>query len=187
MVLGTASLLVSLLPGLGNAFPLSQALLFLFVAYPLSWIDLATLTVEPRLILGGLALRGLSVAFLSGREMGAEVLDAMTGMLTGAGLLYLVAFAYRELRGRDGLGEGDPAVMGFIGAFVGPSGLLPVLLLSTGLGLILGGGALLFLKKSFRTALPFVPFLCTAGLAVFIAQSVLDLPDWGAIPWLWGR
>uniref|UniRef100_UPI0012E25FD7 prepilin peptidase n=1 Tax=Sandarakinorhabdus oryzae TaxID=2675220 RepID=UPI0012E25FD7 len=49
---------------------------------------------------------------------------ALVQRLWGAGLgfaaLWLVGFAYRRLRGRDGLGGGDPKLLAGLGALLGP-------------------------------------------------------------------
>ena len=165
-------------PGLGSFALLSQALLLLYLLYPLAWVDLLTLTVEPGLVIAGIVLRMGSVLALQ-REL---ALDMLGGMLGGAGLLYLVGFFYRELRGRVGLGDGDAALLGLIGAFVGWQGLLPVVILSAAGGIIAGGPALLLLRKPLDTPLPFAPFLCGGGLTVYLLQAAgfqLSLP----LPW----
>jgi prepilin signal peptidase PulO-like enzyme (type II secretory pathway) len=177
LLLGAASLALSLLPGLARPLALSQALLLLYVLYPLALVDLVTLTIEPALVLGGVLLR--MAAVLAAQR--TEAADMLAGLLAGAGLLALVAFAYRWLRGREGLGEGDAAVLGLIGAFVGWHGLLPVVLLATGAGLLAGVPTLLVLRKPLHTPLPFAPFLCAAGLAVFLAQAH-GWPLFGLLP-----
>lgn len=167
VLLPAAALAISLHPAQGSAFALSQALLFFLLAYPLALVDLFTLTVEPALVLCGLALRLAALtAFDAGR-----LPEMLGGLLGGAGLLYLIGFAYRELRGREGLGSGDPAVMALIGAFVGWQGLPAVLLLSTAAGLLAGFPALLLARRPLSDPLPFVPFLCLGGLAVYLLHG----------------
>jgi prepilin signal peptidase PulO-like enzyme (type II secretory pathway) len=172
-----AGLAMSRLPGLQEPLALSQALLLLYVLVPLALVDLATLTIEPGLVVGGMALRMGAVLGL--QRAGAS--DALGGLLAGAGLLAIVGFAYQWLRGREGLGEGDAAVLGLIGAFVGWRGILPVVLLATATGLILGVPALLALRRPLHTPLPFAPFLCAGGLAVYLAQ-VLGWSLFGLLP-----
>jgi prepilin signal peptidase PulO-like enzyme (type II secretory pathway) len=167
LVLGAASLALSRMPALAEPLALSQALLLLYLLYPLALLDVATLTLEPALVLGGIALRAAVVAGLQ-REAAADMLG---GLLAGAGLLALVGFAYQWLRGREGLGEGDAALLGLIGAFVGWRGLLPVVLLGTATGLLVGVPVLLALRRPLNTPLPFAPFLCVGGLAVYLLQA----------------
>jgi leader peptidase (prepilin peptidase)/N-methyltransferase len=165
-LLGAASLALSLLPALAHPLALSQALLLLYLLVPLALVDLATLTIEPALVLGGMALR---MGVVLGLQLEAAA-DMLGGLLAGAGLLAVVGFAYRWLRGREGLGEGDAAVLGLIGAFVGWRGLLPVVLLATASGLVAGVPALLLLRKPLHTPLPFAPFLCAGGFLVYLVQ-----------------
>lgn len=166
LALGGSSLALAFLPQLQGPVALSQALLLLYVLYPLAILDAATLTVEVPLVLGGLLLR---MATLLTLQRGL-VADMMGGMLGGAGLLYLVGFFYRWLRGREGLGEADAAVMGLIGSFVGWQGILPVILLAAVAGLLIGFPLLLARRKPLHTPLPFGPYLCAAGLLVYLAR-----------------
>ena len=167
LLAGLGALALAFLPGLQSPPALLQALLLWCLLYPLAVVDLLTLTVEAPLLLAGLALQ---VAFMLIWQP-ALALDMVGGMLGGAGLLYLVGFAFRTLRGREGLGEGDAAVMALIGAFVGWQGLLPVVLLASVTGLLVGFPTLLALRKPLHTPLPFAPFLCVAGLAIHLLQA----------------
>jgi prepilin signal peptidase PulO-like enzyme (type II secretory pathway) len=154
---------------------MAQAVLLLLLLYPLAVIDLVSLVVETRLVLLGLALRFLGLALYEEQHL----LAMIGGMLMGAGLFAMVEVIYRTLRGRRGLGEGDAAVMGLIGAFVGWEGVLPVVAAGAVAGLLVGLPALVLTRRSLATPIPFVPFLALAGMAVFLVQTV-----W---PEQWGR
>lgn len=52
----------------------------------------------------------------------------IVGAVAGFGSLWLLAWIYKRLRGRDGLGGGDPFLFGAAGAWVGWMGLPSVLL-----------------------------------------------------------
>ena len=95
----------------------------------------------------------------------------------------MVELIYRTARNRMGLGEGDAAVMGLIGFFVGWQGVLPVVGLAALSGLIVGFPVLLLRREpASSTPIPFVPFLAAAGMAVFLVQN-LGLPEWlGRLP-----
>lgn len=87
-------------------------------------------------------------------------LDAVIGAGLGFGGLWLLALAYRRLRGREGLGDGDPILLAAGGAWVGWIGLPSVLLWAAAAGLsvvtarLLVGG-----KVSGDDRLPFGPCL----------------------------
>jgi len=57
-----------------------------------------------------------------------SVLDSLIGAAVGFGGLWLLARAYRRVRGRDGLGGGDPFLLAAGGAWTGWIGLPGVLL-----------------------------------------------------------
>jgi leader peptidase (prepilin peptidase)/N-methyltransferase len=63
-----------------------------------------------------LAATGLGFAALDGWLM---LRDALAGMMAGYLTLELVRRLYRRLRGREGLGGGDPKLFGAIGAWLG--------------------------------------------------------------------
>ena len=106
------------------------------------------------------------------------MINSLTGLLAGAGILYLIGFLYETFRHRQGLGEGDAAVLGLIGMWVGWQGLGSVLLISALSGILIGGISLLRQRQSnqnipelLQTQIPFAPFLCIGGLIVYFLQE----------------
>lgn len=63
--------------------------------------------------------------------------DSLIGAAVGFGTLRLLAWAYRRTRGREGLGGGDPFLLGAIGAWTGWIGLPTVLIWAATAGLSL--------------------------------------------------
>lgn len=96
--------------------------------------------------------------------------DALLGAAAGFALLWLLARAYRSLRGREGLGGGDPFLLAAAGAWVGWIGLPSVLLWASAAGLslvaarILTGG-----RVSGTDRLPFGPFLAVGVWLTWLA------------------
>ncbi|MBX3479191.1 MAG: prepilin peptidase [Caulobacter sp.] len=75
-----------------------------------------------------LGAMGLGFAWLLSRIYpGFSPLNALIGVAAGFASLGLVAWAYRQLRSREGLGGGDPRLFAAIGAWVGWMGLPSVL------------------------------------------------------------
>lgn len=68
--------------------------------------------------------------------LGVPLADRAIGAIAGFGLLAAVALGYRALRGREGLGWGDPKLLGAIGAWLGWQALPFVLLIASSLGLL---------------------------------------------------
>lgn len=86
----------------------------------------------PNPLVGLLAASGLGVAALGGPE---RFLTAIIGAAAGFTTLFTIAYLYKRIRGRTGMGGGDPKLLGAIGAWVGWQPLPIVLLIGAGLGI----------------------------------------------------
>jgi leader peptidase (prepilin peptidase)/N-methyltransferase len=125
----------------------------------LGWIDAETQRLPDVLTLP-LVLAGLAEAWWLEPE---AVFDRAEAAAFAAALLALLAFAYRRLRQRDGLGLGDAKLLAAGGAWVGLGGLPQVMIL----GALLALAYALTLRLRGRTLtvttrIPFGPFLATA-------------------------
>ena len=94
----------------------------------------------PDLLTLPLALAGLAAGAL---ELGPPLEERAVGAAAGYLSLAGIALLYRVLRGRDGLGGGDPKLFGAIGAWLGWT-MLPFVLLGAGLA----GLAAIALKRA---------------------------------------
>lgn len=92
-------------------------------------------------------------------------LSSLLGALFGGGFLSAVAWGYRALTGRDGMGGGDVKLLAMIGAFVGWNGI-PGTLFSAALMGSLWGLGLMAVKRGISSTypLPFAPFLSLGAL-----------------------
>lgn len=138
-----------------------------------AWIDLRTMLLPDVLTLPLLAI-GLTVT-------GAARPDALADHMLAAALGYLslsaVAWSYRRLRGRDGLGMGDAKLLGAIGAWLGLGELPFALLLAACAGLAAAAGAALAGKRmTAATAIPFGPFLALSGWLLWLYGDWIN--DW---------
>lgn len=108
---------------------------FGWVLLALAVLDLVAFWLPDRLT-GALAVGGVITGLL-GFSPGLS--DRSIGGAVGFASLWLIARAYRHLRGRDGMGGGDPKLFGAIGLWLGWAMLPPVLLIAsmTGLGIVL--------------------------------------------------
>ncbi len=79
-----------------------------------------------------LALGGVLTGLLA---IGPPLQDRLIGGAAGFASLAIIAWGYRELRGREGLGGGDPKLLGAIGLWLGWQALPPVLVVASGTGL----------------------------------------------------
>lgn len=161
--LGCAGMLLLLGPSLAG---LAGCILWL-LALALSLIDLRTLLLPDGLVytLLWLGLLGALVGIHGFPTPG----QAIAGAASGYAGLWLIGNGHAALRGFDGLGGGDVKLYAAAGAWCGLAGLIPVLVVATGCGLVLGVTRLAFGK---RGAFPFGP----AILAGIIIQWVF--PHW---------
>jgi leader peptidase (prepilin peptidase) / N-methyltransferase len=97
---------------------------------------------------------------------------ALAGAAIGFGLLWSVARGYRMLRGRDGMGGGDPPLLGAIGMWVGPMGAIGAVIGASLLGLVAALVILLARRPlTGDTALPLGTLLASAAWAIFLVNG----------------
>ncbi|HEX4694151.1 A24 family peptidase [Sphingomonas sp.] len=97
--------------------------------------------------------------------------DRLIGGAAGFASLWLIALAYRRIRGREGLGGGDPKLFGAIGLWIGWA-MLPFVLL---LGCMIGLGAVLAArlrgeKVSGSDAMPLGALMAIAAYPVWLVM-----------------
>ena len=130
----------------------------------LSGIDLRTRLLPDQLTLPLLWL-GMAAAVENlyvGQK--AAILGAMAGYLS----LWSVYWVFKQLTGKEGMGHGDFKLLAALGAWVGLSGILPTLLLSSLLGAIIGSIWLAAKGRDKATPIPFGPYLAGAGWISFM-------------------
>ncbi len=99
--------------------------------------------------------------------------SGLSGHVVGAAVGYLgfiaVRCAYRKLRAREGLGQGDAKLLAAIGAWVSWQGLPSVVLLAAGSGALFGLMRCVIGSRAVTSErLPFGPFLAAAGWVVWL-------------------
>lgn len=106
--------------------------------------------------------------------IGPSLFDRAIGGAAGFATLWLIATGYRRLRGREGMGGGDPKLFAGIGLWLGWQTLPAVLLVASlfGLGLVLL--ATLTGRAMTRTdALPFGTLLAAAAYPAWLMMVAL--------------
>lgn len=145
-------------------------------AFGWALLTLAVLDAEHFWLPDAITLPLLGAGLALGVSFAPPVTDRLIGAAAGFGGLALVGLLYRSVRGRDGLGGGDPKLFGAIGAWVGWAALPFVLLLAAFVGLVsvavamMRGG-----EVTATTRLPFGAPLAVAGWAVWLADPVARL------------
>jgi leader peptidase (prepilin peptidase)/N-methyltransferase len=100
--------------------------------------------------------------------------QAILGGAIGYLSLWSVYWLFKLATGKEGMGYGDFKLLGALGAWMGPMSLLPIVLVSSLLGAILGSIALAVGGKDRSTPIPFGPFLAAAGWIQFTCGDTLQ-------------
>ncbi|ODV27256.1 MAG: methyltransferase [Rhodanobacter sp. SCN 68-63] len=170
--------LVELLSGLcsavivwrfGMGWTAAAGLVFTWVLIALSGIDFRTQLlpdqlVYPLLWLG--LLLSLKPLFV---QPSAAILAAAIGYLS----LWSVYWAFKLLTGKEGMGHGDFKLLAALGAWMGLSCLLPIVLLSSLIGALVGGTMMALKRHDRDVPMPFGPFIAAAGWVWLVAGDQL--------------
>lgn len=162
-----ASLLVAWKFGPGA--PALAALVFTWMLLAMAGIDARTQLLPDSLTLPLLWL-GL---LLSSLPLFVGARSAILGAAIGYASLWLVYWGFKLLTGKEGMGYGDFKLLGALGAWMGPLALLPIILLSSLIGALVGGGMLALRGQDRSVPIPFGPFLAAAGWVWLIAGDAL--------------
>jgi leader peptidase (prepilin peptidase)/N-methyltransferase len=74
-----------------------------------------------------------------------------------------VYWLFKLLTGKEGMGHGDFKLLAALGAWLGPVALLPIIMLSSLIGALVGGALMLFRKHQRDVPIPFGPYIAAAG------------------------
>ena len=130
----------------------------------LSGIDLRTQLLPDSLTLPLMWL-GL-IASLDNLYMPAK--PALLGAVAGYVSLWSVVWVFKQLTGKQGMGHGDFKLLAALGAWVGLAGVLPIIVLSSLVGAVVGSIWLAAKGRDRATPIPFGPYLAMAGWIVFM-------------------
>ena len=93
---------------------------------------------------------------------------AIAGAVLGYVSLWTVYWVFKQLTGKVGMGHGDFKLLAALGAWAGYKALLPIALMSSLVGAIIGSIFLALKGRDRNTTIPFGPYLAIAGWIVFI-------------------
>lgn len=161
---GLAALALALQP---NAQGAALAVFWLLLLAP-AVLDARHYWLPDALTLG-LAGAGVLLGTLA---TGVPLTDRLAGGAAGLAGLWLIGEGYRRLRGRRGLGAGDPKLLGAIGLWTGWQALAPILLAAA-----LAGLAAAVAQR--RTRFDRMPFGTLLAIGAFLWSAVRSS---GAVP-----
>jgi len=151
----------------GMSWPAATGLLFTWALIALAGIDVRTQLLPDQITLPLLWL-GLLIALVPLYvDTPAAILGAAIGYLS----LWSVYWGFKLLTGKEGMGYGDFKLLGALGAWMGPWALLPIVLLSSLIGAVVGTVLLAVQGRDRATPIPFGPFLAAAGWVQFVFGS----------------
>lgn len=106
----------------------------------------------------------------------APLEEAVIGAAVGYLSLWSVYWLFKLATGREGMGYGDFKLLAALGAWLGYTMLLPIILLSSIVGAVVGGGLMLMARRGRDIPIPFGPYLAAAGfLTLLVGDRLLGL------------
>lgn len=154
---------------LGPTWPALAGLVLTWTLIALSGIDFRTQLLPDQLTLPLLWL-GLLLAL---KALFIATPAAIVGAAIGYLSLWSVYWLFKLLTGKEGMGHGDFKLLAALGAWMGPTALLPIVLISSLIGAIVGGGLIALRRHESGVPMPFGPFIAMAGWVWFVAGDSL--------------
>jgi leader peptidase (prepilin peptidase)/N-methyltransferase len=153
----------------GPSWPALAGLLLTWFLIALAGIDFRTQLLPDQLTLPLLWI-GLLLALL---PMFVAAPSAIVGAAIGYVSLWSIYWLFKLLTGKEGMGYGDFKLLAALGAWMGPIALLPIVLLSSFIGALVGVGMIVLRKRDSQIPMPFGPFIAAAGWVWFVAGDSL--------------
>lgn len=161
-VTGLLSLLVVWHLGVGWAGFLGMVLVWVLVALTLIDVDHQLLPDNLTLPLLWLGLVANSFSLF------VSLSDAVWGAVVGYLSLWSVYWVFKLLTGKEGMGFGDFKLLAALGAWMGWQAVPLIIILSSLVGAVIGGAAMILAGRGRDFRIPFGPYLAGAGLIAFI-------------------
>ena len=151
----------------GMSFEAAMWCLFSAAVVALAAIDWDT-TLLPDDITLPLMWIGLAGASLG--LTGSGLTSAFWGAVAGYGSLWSVYWAFKLATGKEGMGYGDFKLFAALGAWFGWHALIPIILMASVFGAVVGIGMKLSSGLREGGYVPFGPFLALGGLTAMIVS-----------------
>lgn len=127
--------------------------------------------VIPSVILYAGIILGLILSFFNGFGIVNSILGGVIGFIS----LFIPAIVYKILKGREGMGDGDMYLMAMSGTFLGVKAILPILILSSFVGAVIGIVIIKVLKDN-SFPIPFGPFIALGSIVyLFYGEELINL------------
>ena len=98
----------------------------------------------------------------------APLQDAVIGAAAGYLILWSIYWLFKLATGKEGMGYGDFKLLAALGAWLGWKMLLPIILLSSIVGAVVGIVLIALARRGRDIPIPFGPYLAAAGFIVLL-------------------
>ncbi|MGB8719546.1 MAG: A24 family peptidase, partial [Desulfobacterales bacterium] len=147
----------------------------IYMAFTAAMVTITFIDIDHRIIPDRISLPGIPACFLAALAlptMGWKA--ALLGVLVGGGTLFMVAWGYNMLTGKEGMGGGDIKLLAMIGALLGWQGVVFTIFLASLLGTVVGLSIMVYARSNMKLAVPFGPFLAAGALAfIFVGPELV--------------
>jgi leader peptidase (prepilin peptidase)/N-methyltransferase len=155
---------------LGTSIFTFYAWILIALLIALTFIDIDTHLLPDHLTISLLWL-GLTININGGF---VDLKSAVMGAVIGYLILWSIFWLFKILTGKEGMGYGDFKLLSALGAWMGWQSLLPIVIISSMIGSVIGIFLILLKINQKSSALPFGPFLSIAGLVVFFYSKNIN-------------
>lgn len=166
--------------GISLRFGLTPTALVFFI-FSAALIVATFIDIDHRIIPDLITLPGIPFFFvasvlLSHPDIVSAFVKSIVGILAGGGSLFLVAWTYERLTGKEGMGMGDVKLLAMIGALQGWQGVLFTIFTGSSAGCLAGLVLMAKNREGMKMAVPFGPFL-SLGAILYVFWGP-DLINW---------
>ena len=153
----------------GLTWQTALVLIFAWTLIALTFIDADTTLLPDDLTLPLLWLGLLANVFATF----VPLTDAVIGAAAGYLILWSIYWLFKLTTGKEGMGYGDFKLLAALGAWMGWKSLLPIVLLSSLVGAIIGIALIVLARRGREIPIPFGPYLAAAGMIVMLSGDRL--------------
>lgn len=153
----------------GLTWQTALALVFTWTLIALTFIDADTTLLPDDLTLPLLWLGLLANVF----GLFVPLKDAVLGAAAGYLVLWSIYWLFKLTTGKEGMGYGDFKLLAALGAWMGWKALLPIVLLSSLVGAVVGIALMVLARRGREIPIPFGPYLAAAGMIMMLTGDRL--------------
>ena len=154
--------------GFGSAAAAGLTMTWFLVALAFIDIDHQLLPDDLTLTLLWLGLAASLWSSQSGAGLPVDTRSSLIGAMVGYGSLWSVYHLFRLATGKEGMGYGDFKLFAALGAWLGWKMLIPIILIASVVGAIVGIAMLTLRRQNRATPIAFGPFLAAAGWLILM-------------------